>query len=58
MTRLDNRGAGDLRPVIITPQYLLHPEGSVLIEAGRTKVICTASVEDPVPGSRRNTGNG
>ena len=49
MTRSDSRGATALRPVAITPQYLMHPEGSVLIEAGRTKVICTASVEDRVP---------
>ena len=42
----------------IHPQYLLHPEGSVLIEAGRTKVICTASVEDRVPTFLRNSGKG
>jgi ribonuclease PH len=58
MTRTDNRAADELRPVIITPQYLLHPEGSVLIEAGRTKVICTASVEDRVPQFLRNSGKG
>ena len=58
MTRTDGRGAEELRPVIITPQYLMHPEGSVLIEAGRTKVICTASVEDRVPPFLRNSGKG
>ena len=58
MTRSDNRGAGDLRPITMTPQYLLHPEGSVLIEAGRTRVICTASVEDRVPPFMRNSGKG
>jgi ribonuclease PH len=58
MTRSDNRGAGDLRPVTMTPQYLMHPEGSVLIEAGRTKVICTASIEDRVPPFLRNSGKG
>ena len=58
MTRIDNRGAGDLRPVTITPQYLMHPEGSVLIEAGRTKVICTASIEERVPPFLRNSGKG
>jgi ribonuclease PH len=58
MTRTDNRGAGDLRPVTMTPQYLMHPEGSVLIEAGRTKVICTASIEERVPPFLRNSGKG
>ena len=52
------RTADQLRPTHIHPQYLLHPEGSVLIEAGRTKVICTASVEDRVPPFLRNTGKG
>ena len=42
----------------LTPNYLPHAEGSVLIEAGRTKVICTASVEDRVPPFLRNTGKG
>jgi ribonuclease PH len=36
----------------------MHAEGSVLVEAGKTKVICTASVEDRVPPFRRNTGQG
>ncbi|MCX6552842.1 MAG: ribonuclease PH [Acidobacteria bacterium] len=58
MTRIDSRAAGELRPVVITPRYLLHPEGSVLIEAGQTKVICTASVEDRVPPFLRNSGKG
>jgi len=58
MTRSDNRGAGELRPVRMTPQYLMHPEGSVLIEAGRTKVICTASIEERVPPFLRNSGKG
>jgi ribonuclease PH len=56
--RIDNRNADQLRPTNIHPQYLLHPEGSVLIEAGRTKVICTASVEDRVPTFLRNSGKG
>ena len=42
----------------MTPNYLMHAEGSVLIEAGNTRVICTASVEDRVPGFLRNTGKG
>jgi ribonuclease PH len=58
MTRSDSRGAGELRPVKMTPQYLMHPEGSVLIEAGRTKVICTASIEERVPPFLRNSGKG
>ena len=58
MTRIDNRPTDQLRPTHIHPQYLLHPEGSVLIESGRTKVICTASVEDRVPPFLRNTGKG
>ncbi len=56
--RFDNRPASQLRETILTPNYLPHAEGSVFIEAGRTKVICTASVEDRVPGFLRNTGKG
>jgi len=56
--RIDQRASNQLRPTHIHPQYLLHPEGSVLIEAGRTRVICTASVEDRVPPFLRNSGKG
>jgi ribonuclease PH len=56
--RSDNRPANELRDTILTPNYLPHAEGSVFIEAGRTKVICTASVEDRVPQFLRNTGKG
>jgi ribonuclease PH len=56
--RVDSRLAEQLRPTRITPNYLVHAEGSVLIEAGKTKVICTASVEDRVPPFRRNSGKG
>jgi ribonuclease PH len=56
--RSDNRAANTLRETTITPDYLPHAEGSVLIEAGRTRVICTASVEDRVPPFLRNTGKG
>jgi len=56
--RSDQRPANHLRETIITPNYLMHAEGSVLITAGHTKVICTASVEDRVPGFLRNTGKG
>ena len=56
--RSDQRPANKLRDTTITPNYLMHAEGSVLIEAGNTKVICTASVEDRVPPFLRNTGKG
>jgi len=56
--RSDTRPSDQLRPITITPNYLEHAEGSVLIEAGRTRVICTASVEDRVPPFLRNTGKG
>ena len=56
--RSDKRSAHELRSTMITPHYLMHAEGSVLIEAGNTKVICTASVEDRVPAFLRNSGKG
>src|SRR5688572_9337896 len=56
--RADNRLPEQLRPSRITPNYLAHAEGSVLVEAGQTKVICTASVEDRVPLFRRGSGKG
>jgi ribonuclease PH len=56
--RSDNRTANQLRPTRLHTQYLLHPEGSVLIESGRTKVICTASIEDRVPMFLRNSNKG
>jgi ribonuclease PH len=56
--RSDQRSANQLRNTLMTPNYLMHAEGSVLIEAGHTRVICTASVEDRVPGFLRNTGKG
>jgi len=58
MPRFDNRQANALRPTRLTPHYVKHPEGSVLIEVGDTRVICTASVEDRVPPFRRNSGKG
>src|SRR6187431_818875 len=58
MTRNDGRSPAQLRPTTITPGFLAHAEGSVLIEVGRTKVICTASVEDRVPPFLRNSGKG
>jgi ribonuclease PH len=56
--RSDHRPASELRATTLTPNYLPHAEGSVFIEAGRTKVICTASIEDRVPPFLRNTGKG
>jgi ribonuclease PH len=56
--RTDIRASNQLRDTTITPDYLEHAEGSVLIQAGRTRVICTASVEDRVPQFLRNTGKG
>src|SRR6266542_4209300 len=58
MTRTDGRSPSQLRPTTMTPGFLAHAEGSVLIEVGRTKVICTASVEDRVPTFLRNSGKG
>ncbi len=58
LIRSDARNAEQLRPTRLTPHYLLHAEGSVLIEAGRTRVICTASIEDRVPPFLRGSGKG
>jgi ribonuclease PH len=58
MARSENRPANVLRPTRLTPHCSKHAEGSVLIEAGDTRVICTASVEDRVPPFRRNSGKG
>ena len=57
-TRIDGRASGELRETKITPGFLIHAEGSVLIEVGRTRVVCTASVEERVPQFLRNTGKG
>jgi ribonuclease PH len=58
MARGDGRAAGDLRPVVITRDWLDHAEGSVLIEFGRTRVLCAASVTPGVPRWRSGTGLG
>ncbi len=57
-TRADGRTPLQLRPTTLTPSFTMHAEGSVLIESGRTRVICTASVEDRVPPFMRNSGKG
>jgi ribonuclease PH len=56
--RSDNRTPDQMRPVRIVPDFISTAEGSVLIEVGNTRVICTASVEESVPVFRRNTGLG
>src|SRR5262245_2748854 len=56
--RADGRLAEQLRPTRINVNYIIHAEGSVLVEAGRTKAICTASVDDRAPPCRRATGRG
>ena len=58
ISRLNDRAPNELRPVSITPDFTMHAEGSVLIEVGHTRVICTASVEEKVPPFLRNTGKG
>ena len=56
--RSGGRAADQLRPVRITRGYTIHAEGSVLIEFGQTRVLCTASVEDKVPPHKRGSGEG
>ena len=58
MKRFDNRENDQLRSVRITNNYLMHAEGSVLIEMGNTKVICTASVEEKTAQHLKGTGKG
>ncbi|HSX91655.1 MAG TPA: ribonuclease PH [Hydrogenophaga sp.] len=56
--RPGQRATNALRPVRITRGYTMHAEGSVLIEFGNTKVLCTASVEEKVPPHKRGSGEG
>jgi ribonuclease PH len=56
--RSGGRGADQLRPVRITRGFTIHAEGSVLIEFGSTRVLCTASVEEKVPPHKRGSGEG
>jgi ribonuclease PH len=56
--RQDNRTATQARERTITPDFTMHAEGSVLIETGRTKIICTASIENTVPSFLKGTGTG
>lgn len=57
-TRPSGRAPDELRPIRITRSFTRHAEGSVLIEFGDTRVLCTASVEESVPQFLRNTGSG
>ncbi|MGQ9724453.1 MAG: ribonuclease PH [Tepidimonas sp.] len=56
--RHDGRAPDELRPVRITRGYTVYAEGSVLIEFGRTRVLCTASVEERVPPHKKGSGQG
>jgi len=56
--RINGRKADELRPVRMIRNYIKHAEGSVLIQLGETRVICTASVEEKVPPFLRNSGRG
>jgi ribonuclease PH len=56
--RTDGRKDRQLRPIVITPGYIKHADGSVLIEVGDTRVICTAKLEDRVPPFLRGSGKG
>ncbi len=58
MKRADGRNWDELRPVKITPRYLDFADGSALIEMGKTRVLCTASVEDGVPSFLKGQGSG
>lgn len=57
-SRPSGRAPDELRPIRITRRFTRHAEGSVLIEAGETRVLCTASVEESIPAFLRNTGRG
>jgi ribonuclease PH len=58
MPRPDGRAPDQLRPTTVTRDFLRHPEGSVLVEFGDTKVICTATLEDKIPSFLKGQGLG
>ena len=58
MNRLHDRAPDQLRPTLFTPHFTVHAEGTVLVEVGLTRVICTASIEDKVPSFLRGSGKG
>ncbi|MEP9409948.1 MAG: ribonuclease PH [Candidatus Brocadia sp.] len=56
--RVDNRAPDEIRPLIINRHFTKYAPGSVLIQTGNTKVICTATIEESVPPHIKNTGEG
>jgi ribonuclease PH len=56
--RIDGRLCNEVRNVSITRNYIMHPEGSVLISMGNTKVLCNATVEESVPNFKKGSGSG
>lgn len=58
MKRIDGRAYDELRPVRITPEFQSFAEGSVLIELGKTRVVCSVSVEERVPNFLKGSGSG
>ena len=58
MTRSDGRADDAMRPVTVTPDYISHAEGSALIEFGKTRVLCVATIEDGVPPWLTGRGQG
>jgi len=55
---MPRRKLDQLRPIALTPHYLIHPEGSVLVEMGDTRVVCTASIEERLPPWLNGKGRG
>ena len=58
MTRIDNRTNNQLRPLTFTPNFTRYAEGSVLVKAGHTHVLCNVSIEDKIPRWREGSGGG
>jgi len=58
LERTDGRAANELRPITIASNFMPYAEGSVLVEMGQTRIVCSASVEDRVPPFLRNSGKG
>ena len=58
MKRLDGRASNELRPMKMTKDFVIYPEGSVLIEMGNTRVLCNATVEEKVPRFLAGSGKG
>lgn len=56
--RQSGRAPDELRKIVLTPHFTKHAEGSVLVEFGDTRVICTASIEERVPGFLKGKGSG